>query len=189
MVKSKNIVILGRSGAGKGTQAQLLLQDIESLVYIATGDLFRDLATAETIASKKVTEVLLAGKFMPDDVAIAYWIHALCHGVKEGQSFILDGAPRTELQAVVLDRLLDFLGLKENTRFILLEVSREQAVRWLGERKRADDNLHAIQSRLDLFEKEVAPVIDYYQKSGRLARINGEQSIEDVHGDILKAIQ
>lgn len=185
---AKNVVLLGRSGSGKGTQAKLLLRDIANLVYISTGDLFRILAAADTVASKKISETLSAGKFVLDDIAIAFWVHALCCNVKEEQGFILDGAPRTELQAIVFDRILDFLGLRENTFFILLEVSRHQAFTWLLERSRSDDDPKSINNRLDLFEKEVLLVIEYYEKQGRLIRVNGERSVEDVRRDILRAL-
>ena len=185
----KNVVLLGSSGSGKGTQAKLLVERFGNLCHISTGDLFRNLAAANTFASKRVAGILAEGKFPPDYFATALLINAISFRVREGQGFVLDGYPRTKQQAKTLDEFLLFLEAIDNTINIFIDVSRAEALKRMVDRGRSDDTLESVNSRLDLFEKEVRPVIDYYEKQGRLIRINGEQSIEDVHKDILKALE
>lgn len=135
------------------------------------------------------------------------------------RGFIVDGSPRKILEAELIDQTLEWFEWGKYLQVILADVSRDECFNRLTHRKicgnckrhipyidefkdletcdkcngklitRADDTPEAINSRLDLFEKEVGLVIEYYEKSNRLVRINGEQSIEDVHKDILKALQ
>jgi adenylate kinase len=191
-VRSPNFVLLGRSGSGKGTQATLLIGNkyfSELCQYISTGNLFRELADSNTSVANKVDVMLKAGKFPPDELAIALLVHEISFKVRDGDRFILDGFPRTRAEAEMLDRFLEFLGEIENTAIIFLDVSRPEASRRMTRRRRSDDTEDLINSRLDLFEQEVAPVIKYYEDRGRLIRVNGEQSIDDVHRDVMKAIQ
>lgn len=137
---------------------------------------------------------------------------------KDFRGFIIDGSPRKILEAKLIDQTLEWFEWEKYLRVILVDVSREECfnrlthrricenckrhIPYIGEFKdlkacdkcsgklvtRADDTPEAINSRLDLFEKEVVPVVEYYEKSNRLIRANGEQGIEDVHGDIMKAL-
>lgn len=218
MKTPKNFVLIGRSGSGKGTEADLLMDRIGNLYYISTGDLFRGLAKAETATSWRIKEVLDSGGLPFDDLATTLWMHEIAFNVKRGQGFILDGAPRRLVEAENLDRFLDFLEWKENTFHLLIDVSREEAfnrltkrricnecgklIPWTGKSQdlktcdecggkliiRKDDNPEAINSRLDYYEEIVTEVVDYYNGQDRLIIINGEQSIEAVYKDIIKAI-
>ena len=218
-MKVFNFVLIGRSGAGKGTQAELLQKHFGNLFYISSGDLFRDLIKQDTDTAKRIKKILKEGGLPFDELAIALWMHKIAYNVKENQGFILDGAPRRIDEAKALDRFLDFLERKERTFFLLIDVSKEEAFNRLLKRRvcsrcgrvipaigkfknlkicdrcggrlisRPDDTPEAINKRLDYYEKNVIEVVKFYQKDDRLIRINGQQSIEDVFKEILKKIQ
>ena len=169
------------------------MEEIDNLYHISTGDLFRKLTAADSATAKKIAKIIDSGGLPFDDLATTLWMYEIAHNVKESQGFILDGAPRRLVEAQNFDRFMDFLDQKDETAMVLLDISREEAFRRLRERgereKRDDDNAKAINNRLDYYEERVVEVIDYYEKQGRLIRINGEQSIEDVHKEIMVRIQ
>lgn len=215
--KPLNFVLIGRSGSGKGTQAKLLMEKFGNLHYISTGDLFRDLAKAETDAGEKIRKILAAGGLPYDDLATTLWMHEIAFKIKKDEGILADGFPRRLNEAKNLDQFLEFLERKDNTLYLLVDISREEAfnrlkkrricekcgrlIPWVGEFKklkvcdqcggelqiRPDDIPEAINNRLDYFEERVAPVIKYYEEQGKLLKINGEQPIKDVFQDILKA--
>lgn len=218
MTKPYSFALIGRSGCGKGTQAQLLAEHFENLLYVSTGGLLRDLAKLDTAAGKGIKKILDNGDLVPDFVMIGLWMRELCNNLNDGQGILLDGAPRRIVEAQAADEFMDFLEIKENFFPILLDISREEAfdrltkrrickkcgklIPWVGEFKklekcdscggelfsRPDDNPEAINNRLDYYEDRVVEVINYYKKDNRLITINGDQPIEDVFKDILKAV-
>jgi len=218
-MKPFSFSLLGRSGCGKGTQADLLIKKFGNLFYVSTGGLLRDTAKLDTAAGKKIKEILERGELIPDFAIIGLWLRELCVNLKENQGILLDGAPRRVSEAKAADEFMDFIGIKKGFFPILLDISREEAfnrltkrrickkcgklIPWIGEFKklekcdecggellhRQDDNPQTIQNRLDFFDKEVTEVLNYYKKDSRLITVNGEQPIEDVFNDILKAIK
>ncbi|PIR72256.1 MAG: hypothetical protein COU42_01940 [Candidatus Nealsonbacteria bacterium CG10_big_fil_rev_8_21_14_0_10_36_24] len=217
--KPLNFTLIGRSGSGKGTQAKLLIERFGNLFYVYTGDLFRDLAKANTDTGKRIKKIIKEGGLPFDELATTLWMYKIAYNVKENQGILFDGSPRRLDEAKVIDEFMEFLERKENTYNILLDISREEAfnrlikrrickkcerlIPWVGEFKklkvcdkcggelitRPDDSSKAINNRLDFYDKRVTEVVDYYKKQNRLIEINGEQSIEDVFQDILKAIR
>ena len=192
-MKPKNFVFIGRSGSGKGTQAKFLIEEFGNLYHISTGDLFRKLSVSGSETAKKIAEVIESGGLPFDDIATTLWMHEIAHNVKEGQGFILDCAPRRVSEAQNFDRFMNFLEQSSETASILIDISRKEAFSRLTQRgehdRRADDTEEFINNRLDYYEERVVPVIEYYEKEGRLIRINGEQSSEDVHKEIMEKIQ
>ena len=219
MDKPLNFTLIGRSGCGKGTQAKLLMKHLGNIFYISTGDLFRDLAKADTDTSKKIQKIMNEGGLPFDDMATTLWMHKFAYNLKEEQGFMLDGAPRRVNEAKSLDRYLDFLERKDRTFNLLIDISRNEAfsrltkrrickdcgrlIPWVGEFKdikvcdkcggelitRPDDTPEAIKNRLDYYDERVSEVVEYYEEQNRLTRINGEQSIEAVFAEILKKIR
>lgn len=190
MKRPKIIIVLGRSGSGKGTQAKLLQEKI-GLDYVGSGALLRARQEIKDFSGRKVGEVLSRGDFAPTAIIFGLWV-AKWEEIKNGpefRGFAIDGSPRKILEAQLIDQTLEWYEWDKYLSVFLVDVSRKESFRRLLKRKRDDDTPGAINSRLDLFEREVLPVIEYYEKSNRLIRINGEQSVEDVHRDIMSAIQ
>jgi adenylate kinase len=219
MEKPLNFVLIGRSGSGKGTQAKLLKERFGNLVSISTGDLFRDLSKKGTDTAAKVQKILTEGGLPFDDLATTLWMHEIAYTIKEEEGIIADGFPRRLNEAKSLDHFLEFLERKENTFYLLIDISRQEAfdrltkrrickkcgelIPWVGDFKkleacpkcggelmsRFDDKPEAIKNRLDYYDERVSQVVDYYKEQGTLIEINGNQSIEDVFKDVLKAIK
>lgn len=220
MEKPLNFVLIGRSGCGKGTQAKLLMEHFgkDNFFYLSTGDLFRDLSSRETDTAKRIKKILEEGGLPFDALATTLWMHEMAFKMKENQGLMADGFPRRLDEAKNLDGFLDFLGRKEKTFYILIDISRKEAFNRLTKRRfclkcgriipyfgdfiklkkcdecqgelvtRPDDKPEAIENRLNYYEERVVQIIDYWKNKGELIIINGEQSIEDTHKDILKAI-
>jgi len=219
MTKPLSFALIGRSGCGKGTQADLLMKHFGNLFYVSTGNMLRELSKMDTLAGKAAKKVLENGELIPDFMIIGLWMRELCMNLKEEQGFLFDGALRRLSEVKVADGFLKFLD-RENTFFpILLDIPRQEAfdrltkrrickkcgkiIPWVGEFKklekcdacggelfhRQDDNLEAIKNRLDYFDKEVVEVLEYYKNDNRLITINGDQPIEKVFEDIMKAIK
>jgi len=214
-----NFVLMGRSGSGKGTQAKLLMEKFGNLFYISTGDLFRDLASQETDVGQRIKKIIETGGLPYDDLATTLWMREIAYKVKEDQGIMADGFPRRLNEAENLYQFLEFLGRENNTFYLLIDISKEEAfnrltkrrickkcgrlIPWVGEfRKlevcdkcggeletRPDDTDEAINNRMDYFEERVVPAIKFFEEKGKLIKINGEQSIEDVFEEILEKIK
>lgn len=189
MTKPSNVVLIGRSGSGKGTQAELLEKKFSYFYPLTTGDLFRDLAKRDTDTGKRIKKILNEGGLPMEDLATTMWMHNLAYNLKEGQGLLADGFPRRLPEAKSLDAFLEFLGRMNASHFILIDISSKEAFRRLMARGRADDTNEAITGRMNYYEEKVVEVAEYYKERGRLRVINGEQGIEDVHKDIMQAIK
>ncbi|MCX6723032.1 MAG: nucleoside monophosphate kinase [Candidatus Staskawiczbacteria bacterium] len=214
-----SFALIGRSGCGKGTQADLLMKHFGNLFYVSTGGLLRDLAKLDTSAGKSAKKIMEEGKLIPDFMVIGLWMRELNVNLKEGEGALFDGAFRRLIEAQQADEYFNFLGRNNNFFPILIDISKEEAydrltkrrickdckkiIPYVGEYKtmekcdkcagvllhRPDDNPEAINNRLAYFDNEVVEVLEYYKKDNRLITINGEQSIEKVFEDILKAVE
>ncbi len=193
-----NLVFIGRSGCGKGTQADLLKKLLESksgagsVLYVYTGAHLRELANnhPEFLTARLLDEkILKAGEKAPDSLAIWASTQELIHGVSEHNHVIIDGSPRTALEAQALDEMFSFFDRK-NIFHIWLNVSQEWVYDRMMARGRSDDNPENIRRRLAYYEKYVVPAVEFYKKDSQhqFVEINGEQTIESVHKDIVKAI-
>lgn len=186
---SLNFIFIGRSGCGKGTQAQLLREKFPNTAYVSTGDLMRLLAQQPTDVGVRINLILGEGGLPFDDIAAALWMHEIAFKVKADQGIIADGFPRRLNEAQTLDRFLDWLGRKDHTKVLFVDISREEAFKRLKSRARGDDSDALINNRLDYYEARVVPAIEYYRQAGRLIHINGEQGVEEVFQEILQRIQ
>ena len=191
MEKPLNIIFLGFSGSGKGTQVGLLQKKMEEqwpMQIVVTGDFFRDLAKQDTDVGHRMKKILEEGGLPFDDLATTVWMYKIAYTVKENEGILCDGFPRRVPEAENLDRFLAFLDRFEYTRVVYLAVSEEGVRQRMLSRGRADDTEQAIAGRIAYFRERVIPVIDYYKSDNRLIEINGEQEIEKVHADIVKAL-
>lgn len=188
------VILLSRSGGGKGTQAKFLREYFgeEKVLSITTGDGFRELAKrTDLLAGKYIQEkVLNVGEKAPDFSTIWIWANRMIYEFTQETSIvILDGTPRTRLEAKALDEMLVFFEIT-NIKPLLLEVEYEEAIQRLLKRARADDTRERIERRLAYYERTVMPAIEYYktESKNRLIVIDGMPSPEEVFTSIKKAI-
>lgn len=185
-----NIVLFGPPGAGKGTQSTNLIEKY-NLVHLSTGDIFRANIKGETELGVLAKSYIDKGDLVPDEVTIKM-LQAEVEKHEDPKGFIFDGFPRTVSQAEALDK---FLATKQSeiTKMIALEVNEDELRTRLLERAktsgRADDaDPEVIQKRINVYNKETAPVAEYYKSQDKYTGINGIGSIEDIAGRIYEAI-
>lgn len=182
---NSTIILLGRSGCGKGTQAGLLIKKFK-FQYIESGNILRHFAKKRTFSGRKLKETMGQGYFAPTFLLPYLWVNYL-EKFTDHNKIIFDGSPRTFIEAELLDQALEWYDRK-NYKVILLDISRGEAFRRLTARKRGDDTPEAINRRLDLFDMDVVPVIKFFDKKGKLIRVFGELSVEKVHQKIIKLL-
>jgi adenylate kinase len=197
--KNLNFIIIGSPGSGKGTQAKLLLKKFKGLYYVYPGEIFRTLFKANTDAGNRIKKIGESGELQPEDLVTTLWMYKISFNVKEGQGFLLDGSPRKIKEAESLYNFLKFLDRIKNTILFVLHISEKESYKRLVKRvdaatgkaiKRVDDDRKKINLRWNLYKKETIPAIDYMRKKGcKVVKIIGEQPIEKVFKDILKAIK
>ena len=188
-------LLMGRAGCGKGTQADLLMKYLEKngytdLLYIYVGSGLRDfIKKNSSLTSKLADEIMRKGDMEPSFLSVWALSGDLIKKMNEETSLVIDGFPRNLTEAEIIDEAIAFYGLK-NVYPVFIETNREDSRKRLLDRGRADDTEIAIKRRLDYFDQYVQPVIDYYEKESKykLTRINGEQSVEDVHREILEKV-
>lgn len=184
------VVLMGAPGAGKGTQAKRL-ESLLGLPQVATGDLFRANLKNQTELGKLARTYMDKGELVPNEVTIAMVRDRLSQPDCESGA-ILDGFPRTLAQAEALDDLLQEFGAKIAV-VPFIHVNQDVLVERLAKRAeiegRADDNKETIRTRMQVYESETAPLLDYYDNRGLLVKINGEQSIDEVSHDLTAVIR
>lgn len=205
-----NIVLLGAPGAGKGTQAQLLVEEY-NVAHISTGDLLRAAVKSGSELGKKAKSYMDAGELVPDSLVIDLVKERL--SAEDAQNgFILDGFPRNTMQAVTLDSELAALERSIDCA-LLIDVEAAKIVDRLSSRRtcrdcgytgtdadvtcpkcggemyqRDDDKPETIQNRLDVYEKNTSPLVEYYRGQGKLIVVNGDQSVSDVYAAVKEAL-
>jgi adenylate kinase len=212
-VSELNLILLGPPGAGKGTQAQRLVEDFR-LPYVATGEMLRAAVRAETPLGKEAKKFMNNGDLVPDEIIIGVAVERLQQDdCKDG--FILDGFPRTIDQAKALDAELQRVGRKL-TAALLIDVPDEEVVRRISGRRqcikneqhiyhvdfdppkhpdvcdqdgarliqRDDDKPDTVKHRLEVYHAQTEPVIGYYDDQGLLRRFDGTRSPSEVHDHI-----
>ena len=186
---------IGKSGCGKGTQVELLKKYLEErnpttpVLWYGSGKFFRELIAGEGYTQGLARKIDTEGGLQPAFLAVHIWSHFFIEDLKGNEDVILDGTPRKIDEARMLEGAFDFYGAKVTV--ILVNVSREWAAEKLLKRKRQDDTEAQIQKRLDWFDEEVAPTVAFYRNHPRhtFLDINGEQTIEEVHEEIIGKIQ
>ncbi|MEK7219325.1 MAG: nucleoside monophosphate kinase [Patescibacteria group bacterium] len=192
-MNSKAFIFFGRSGCGKGTQVKLLLDFLKSqnkeVVLIETGSTFRELSSSESYAGKLIGDILKTGRLIPIFLPIWIWTENLVKKYTGTEDLIFDGICRRYEESVSIDSAFDFYNI-EKPNIILMNVSKEWSFTRMMERKRADDTPEKIQNRLDWFEKDVTPAINFFKNKDRynFIEINGEQTVEEVHKEIINKL-
>lgn len=202
MVKKPVIFFLGKSGSGKDTQAEILVKSF-GLDFISTGELLREFKnkfsafpvdSVERYEADGIKRILEVGKFTPTLTVACQWRFAALTVVKNFErstGLVFGGSPRKLAEAMILDDF--FENWPEATEHFIIKpielfISDEEAKKRLVLRAREDDEENAIKNRFSAFEKFVVPVVNYFKESGRLFGVNGEQSVDDVHKDVLKVL-
>ena len=211
------IILFGAPGVGKGTQAKILASKLK-VPHISTGDILRQAAKHQTEMGKKAKVIMNRGDLVPDDIMIGIIKDRLDKpDCKEG--FILDGFPRTEVQAAALDKLFEELGIKD-FKVINIDADEGEIVKRLNNRRacnkcgkiftleeikglnncpncnsgnsfylRDDDREDVIRNRISVFKANTIPVLNYYSSRCEVITINGIGSIEDVNNSIIKVLK
>jgi adenylate kinase len=175
----KNIILIGPPGAGKGTQSKLVSEKI-GLIHISTGDLIREEQTNDTKIGKLANQLIDKGLFLPDNIVITMVKQKVIDN-PNAKGFVFDGFPRTVDQAKALD---EFLNARKTpiTKIILLEISDEVIKKRINERatkeNRPDDSPEVIQTRINVYNKQTVPVLNYYKNSYLFAANRGIVNIE-----------
>jgi len=185
-----NVLLLGPQGAGKGTQAKRIATEYE-LPHIATGDILRRAMAEDTPLGRKVKPIYESGGLVPDDLMIEL-IRDRLSKPDTAHGFILDGFPRTFVQAEALDTMLREID-KQLDLVLELQVPDEVAVERLTKRAalegRPDDTPEAIRRRLALYHDETEPLVEYYRSRGNVVGIHGDRSENEVFAEIQQALE
>ena len=211
---AKIIVLIGAPGAGKGTQARLL-EERRGIPQISTGDMFREMKKSDTPLAREVQAIMAEGKLISDELTFQI---VKDRTSREKESYILDGFPRTAVQA----EMLEILAVDQNRKIHAIEVdipTEELVKRLTGRRScyvcgeiynifskppkndnvcdfhpetqlthRADDNEESVTIRLATYQIQTEPLLSYYEKTGRLEKVSGEGDLESIYREINKSI-
>ena len=213
---SKIIVLIGAPGAGKGTQARLL-EERRGIPQISTGDMFREMKNADTPIAREVQAVMAEGKLISDELTFQIVKERTSREDAKG-TYILDGYPRTAVQAAQLEELAK--EQNKEIQAIEIDVPAEELMKRLTGRRncpvcneiynvytkppkregvcdfhpetplnhRADDREETVKTRLATYDELTRPLLDYYEKSGRLKKVDGTGEMEAIYDELEKLI-
>ena len=178
------LVIFGRQGAGKGTQCAQLVENY-NVAHISTGDMLRSAVAAGTEMGLKAKEVMDAGNLVSDEIILGIVRERLAESDALTDGFVLDGFPRTTGQA---EALVQILGEDELHAVVDLDVPVDEVTARMKARGRDDDTDEGIARRLELYEQETRPVLDWFEQRGLLVTIDGLGTEEEITARVLGAV-
>ncbi|MBC7898808.1 MAG: adenylate kinase [Saprospiraceae bacterium] len=213
---SKIIVLIGAPGAGKGTQARLL-SERRGIPQISTGDMFREMKKSDTPLAREIQEIMASGKLITDEITLEMVKERTSRDDAKG-SYILDGYPRTAVQAEQLEVLAKEQG--KEIQAVEVDVPKVELMKRLTGRRscpvcgeiyniyskppkngnvcdlhpdtelgqRADDNEEKVKVRLETYDELTKPLLDYYESSGRLQKVDGTGEVEAIYEELEKLI-
>ena len=207
-----NIVLFGAPGAGKGTQAKELTKKYE-IPQISTGDILREAIAKKTPLGLEAKKLMDGGNLVSDDIVNGL-VEARLQEADCEKGFILDGFPRTVAQAEALDKILEKFN-KKIEKVIALDVSDDEIIERITGRRvskktgkiyhikynppvdekeedleqRADDNKETVMKRLEVYNKQTAPVLEYYKKQNKVYSVDGAKKLEEITKDIIDILE
>jgi len=212
-----HLILFGSPGVGKGTQAKIISKNL-NIPHISTGDILRKAVKEQTELGKKAGELMSHGELVPDDLMIEL-IKEVLTSEECKNGFILDGFPRTTVQAEELDELFDKIGIT-NVILIYITAEEKEIIKRLSNRRackecgnifnlkeiegldfcpncgaknsfylRNDDKEEVIKNRLDIFNSSTMPVLGYYKNKNRVIEVNGFDTIENVNKKIVDSLK
>ncbi len=191
----RTVIFYGPSGSGKGTQASLLKEYLEKndpahkVLYIETGEQFRGFMAKDNFTARLVEKVVGEGGLLPEFLPIWVWASFLVDHYTGAEHLILDGLARRRDEAPVLAHALMFYE-RPRPDVVVLNVSRAWVLERLTARGRHDDTQQEVDRRLSWYEEHARPAFEYLAGAGKFSvhEINGEQTVAEVHKDIVKAL-
>jgi len=184
------IVLLGAPGSGKGTQAAILKEEL-GIPHISTGDLLRGAVKAGTELGKQAEAIMARGDLVSDEIMLGIIRDRLGQD-DVAKGFILDGYPRNLAQAEALDKVLTEIE-QPVEEAVQIDVDPDEVVARIAKRAaqegRADDDAAAVRHRLDVYQEQTAPVVDYYAERGKLSQVFGVGTIEEISARILGVLK
>lgn len=184
-----NLVLFGPPGAGKGTQSEKLINKY-NLIHISTGDIFRAHIKNQTELGKQVSQIIAEGNLVPDSITIAMLEEEIQKN-PQAKGFIFDGFPRTVAQAEALDNFLASIN-SSISGVIALDVTEEELTQRIAKRQeisgRADDAADKLKKRIEEYFSKTIHVLPYYEKQGKLTKVNGIGEIETIFAELCAVI-
>lgn len=195
-MKPYTFVFFGIVGSGKGTQVEILQKYLKEkdnkieFVYASPGILYREIIKNQSFTGKIVQETYDKGFLQPDFLTDGFFTQILSSNMTEDSILIADGYPRTIVQSKTFENAMNFYK-RGDVKVVYIEVGKEEAIKRMKLRNRRDDTDEGIAKRFDEYVENVIPSMNYFEgKEGyTLYKINGEQSIEDVHKEIIEKLK
>jgi adenylate kinase len=192
----QTFIFIGRSGCGKGTQVTLLQEYIRKqdqkryVFYIETGERFRQFIKEHSLSSRLAAGIYKTGDRQPDFIAVWMWSHLLVERMTGEEHVIFDGTPRSLHEAQIIDTAITFYN-RQRPHVIYLNISREASKARMIARRRMDDiNPEEIERRLNWFETDVIPAVEYFRQHSKynFVELDGDHPVEAIHKELLSKV-